>query len=231
MASVTDIFKDGKFRPELKDQMIRQLAGAIVKGQVSESDDWFAGYARWQDFEFSDEMWWGCSIYPYAPEGKQGFSRLPQFPPQYQDGWWPVVAASFNKGSIRSKSFNLPFFDLDLPVSATRPSQLRITFVDDAKRSIRYWLEDYIRLVFDFDTNSTVPYKHLCLLIEFYRYDITRAVLYRKKFICMIKDPTSVFNGGNSHQLDEIDIEFNIVGEQTDRDLYRKYELYNPLQS
>ena len=231
LLSVDQMFADGKFRPEFKDTAIRKLAGAIVNGQVSESDDWFAGYARWQDFEFSDDMWWGCSIYPYQPDGQDNFSRLPKFPPQYQDGWWPVVNASFNKGSIRSKSFNLPFFDLDLPVSATRPSQLRITFVDDVKRSIRYWLEEYIRLVFDFDTNSTVPYKHLCLLIELYRYDITRAVLYRKKFICMIKDPTSVFNGGNAHQLDEIDIEFNIVGEQTDRDLYRKYELYNPLQS
>ena len=171
----------------------------------------FTNRKRLEGFELADNFYWGLNITRY--EGGNISSFLPEFPPEFSSGWWPVTTCSFSKGSLKSRNVRLPFLDFNIPATKERPSNFRMTVIDNATHSIRYWLEKYINSCFIIDTNQVLPYKNLLWNIIVYRYDCTMNTLYRKNILCLLSEFTSIFNGESSHGTDEIDLEFNVVGE------------------
>lgn len=171
----------------------------------------FTTRKRLEGFELADSFYWGLNITRY--EGGNISSFLPEFPPEFSNGWWPVTTCSFSKGSLKSRNIRVPFLDFNIPATKERPSNFRMTVIDNATHSIRYWLEKYINSCFDIDTNQVLPYKNLLWNIIVYRYDCTMNTLYRKNILCLLSEFTSIFNGESAHSVDEIDLEFNVVGE------------------
>jgi len=189
----------------------------LVGGTGDKATNYFTTYQRMHDFEFSDSFFWGLNIRAFDSAGSGfGKSLLPKFPEEFSAGWWPVTSCSFTKGSLQSKSFQLPFFKLEIPALGERPSNLKLSVVDNARHAIRYWLEDYVRKTFDVDNNIVLPYKNICWDITVYRYDCTLNTLYSKQMICLLSSYNAPFLGMENHGYDEIDLEFEIVGEYTE---------------
>jgi len=186
-------------------------------GRLSELKDkniFFSGdYNRWKGFEMSDDMYWGVRVGKYHPANSKNL--LPEFPKEFSEesGWWPITSLSFTKASLKSKTFAFPFFSLTVPYSNERPSKLRVTVLDNSRKSIRYWLEEYVNTCFNLDENIVLPYKNICWVFTVYRYDMTLATLYSKKLICLLAEFNAGFNGATSHADDEINLDFEIVGE------------------
>jgi len=193
--------------------------------KILKDDDqiYFQTYNKLRDFEFSDNFYWGVKLTKFESEAAFGKSLLPDFPADYQSGWWPVTACSFTKGSLTSKSFQLPFFKLEIPHQGGRPSNLKLTMVDDSKHSIRYWLDNYIRKTFDLENNLVLPYKNICWDIIVCRYDCTLHTLYQKDLICLLSQFNSPFLGVGHHGSDDIDLSFEIVGEYKMNDKVAEY--------
>lgn len=160
-------------------------------------------------YEMADNFYWGCRVHPYI-----GYEcLLPKFPEEFRQGWWPVLSLSYTKSSLISKSFQVPFFNLEIPISTERPSKMRMTLLDNSKRSFQYWLEDYVDKCFDIDNNIILPYKNILLHVTVYRYDMTLSKLYQGDYLGLISTHNLAFNGENSHNANEIDLNLEIVGE------------------
>ena len=112
----------------------------------------FTNRKRLEGFELADNFYWGLNITRY--EGGNISSFLPEFPPEFSSGWWPVTTCSFSKGSLKSRNVRLPFLDFNIPATKERPSNFRMTVIDNATHSIRYWLEKYINSCFIIDTKK-----------------------------------------------------------------------------
>lgn len=206
--------------------------GAMNEIKDADSNEIYAGtYKRWRGFEFSDNFYWGLRINPFdSQKAGYGESLLPTFPSEFSSGWWPVTSCSFTKGSLKSKSFQLPFFNLEIPHQGERPSNLKMSLIDNARHAFRYWLEDYVRKCFDIDNNLTLPYKNICFDITVYRYDCNYSILYRKRLICLLSQFNAAFMGVENHSSDEIDLDFEIVGDYPEDDMFVENHAFTEIQ-
>lgn len=160
-------------------------------------------------FEMADNFYWGISI----KKATQYESKLPDFPADFSNGWWPVMTASFTKSSLKSRSIRLPFINLEIPFNGERPSGLKLSILDNARRDVRYYFEKYVKSVFDISNNTVLPYKNLLFDIQVYQYDCTLNTMYTKNLLCVVGEMTNSFIGEQGHSADEIEVNFTIVGE------------------
>jgi len=192
---------------------------------INDARNFYSGnYNWWRNFEMSDDMYWGVRITPF--NSSPIISMLPEFPEEFNWGWWPVISCSFTKNSLKSKTFQFPFFALTIPYQSERPSKLKLEVLDNNRKAIRYWLEQYVEECFDLDNNTVLPYKNICWDITVYRYDMTLSTMYAKRLICLLSEFNCAFNGSSVHVSDEIDLNFEIVGEymKANKDTKVKYK-------
>lgn len=207
---------DGKYDPDNVNMVKKEIISVLKDGRGSIKDLFTADgrspittRKRLSNMDLSDSFYWGIVINKYNP----GNSKIPDFPIEFHDGWWPVTSCDFGKSNVSSREFKLPNSNIAVPEDGERSTDLTIALVDNSRHAITYWLEEYTRIAYDVKTNVVVPYKRLTFDIEIYQYDRTMTTLYYKNLLCVIKNRTNVFNGTGSHVTEEPRIEFSIVGE------------------
>ena len=175
-------------------------------------------------YEMADNGLWGVRVRPFSTNNIK--CCLPVFPKEFSSGWWPVIACSYTKNHLQGKEFKLPFFSFSMPLSGERPSGMKLHLLDNEKRSMQYWLEQYVRQTFNLNNNTVYPYKNLLLRITVYRYDTVFSTLYSGDYLCLISDHHLYFNGEGSHGNSEIELSLNIVGEYPANEIHYPTESY-----
>lgn len=175
-------------------------------------------------YEMADNGLWGVQVRPFSTNNIK--CCLPAFPKEFSSGWWPVIACSYTKNHLQGKEFKLPFFSFSMPLSGERPSGMKLQLLDNEKRSMQYWLEQYVRQTFNLNNNTVYPYKNLLLRITVYRYDTVFSTLYSGDYLCLISDHHLYFNGEGSHGNSEITLSLNIVGEYPANEIHYPTESY-----
>lgn len=169
--------------------------------------------------ELADNFYYGVNITPLMDPHPHGLSELPK---PYDSGWWPITNFDFTKQSLKSKSIPVPFTTINLPMEGERPSGIKLTVVDDSRRSFQTYLQNYLARVFNFNANVVLGYKDVSWRIAVYQYDRSYTTMYCKVLIGVISDYTDSFIGTDSHTVSEFNIDFSVVGEiLTDRPTLR----------
>lgn len=166
----------------------------------------------------TSDSFWSARIVRY-PEGDSKQNMLPELPKGYNQGYWPITDLNFGKYSMAGKDFSFKNFDITIPENVSFSTDIKVTVVDDEYRSFQRWLDLAIKTMYDRWSNTTLPYKNCLFRIDVWQYDVSYTkVLYKKFFLCTIKNPLTDFSGSADDSPVDHTINFSIVGEISTND-------------
>lgn len=201
---------------------------------------YYTTYAKCKDLDLGDNSRWSIHIYSTTYSGKPNLmttdnSRLrmlnmkPLILPNFGiNEWLPITDFSFDKYNVDTSTVTAGIFSIDLPTRITGPTTLKVTVLDDFRQRIQSWLDAYARFIYDIKTNTTVPYLNRLFGIDIYQFDRTFSLIYSKKFLGVLKPNTDSFSGESDATPIEHQLEFTLVGEDSESVVdYTGNKLYN----
>lgn len=132
-------------------------------------------------------------------------------PPSPFNKWFPAEDVSAPRGSVESIPFDTPMGSLKIPKSSPGTEDLRITFIDDSKRSLMGWMSEWIESITPMGYVATVSsaVRHIQVMQLSPKRAITKTYNY-----WVYPEGGIRFEGNSQSEVVKYQMTFNVVGSQ-----------------